>query len=455
MAKYRFARIIGLSVLVVIVLAIAVLAIWRMSLESKNRTRLKAISQRGEPVDSAALNQSYAHVADTENAAFVWLDGAAQMTDVAENDEGWKKFKVPTRGTNATAAEIEWARGIVQSNEQALKTFRKAATLTKGRYPVDLTSGFNALLPHLAKLKSVARLLQAEVMVAVEDRDAQRAVDALRTILAIGRSLASEPVLISQLVGYATDGLAFVATDYVITRVALTDAQLADLAAAFSRSEDPNSLYLALLGERANFASVAKDPYAYLSTAGGPPSSSSVGSSAQEMAWGFVRLTGFFERDFGFGLDALTTNISLAKLPDPHRFASRTNWDAIEARATQGHYILSALLLPALGKAVYRDTEDRAKARVAQTVLAIERYRLAHNGALPQNLLALVPDYITAVPIDPFDGQALRFRPRESGYVVYSVGPDMVYDGGLERPAKLKKEDPWDVTFIVERPESR
>lgn len=455
MTKLRFARIIALVLAAIIVVAISAVTIWRMSLESKNRARLKAISERGEPVDSVALNRSYADVTDTENAAFVWLDGAAEMTDDAERSDGWKKFKIPSRGTNLTETQLQWARGIVQSNQTALKTFHKTATLTKSRYPVDLTPGFNALLPHLAKLKSIARLLQAEAAVAVADGDAQRAVDAVKAILAIGRSLSNEPLLISQLVSYATDATAFATLDYLIRRLALTDAQLAALAAAFSRSEDPHSLSLALIGERAIFANTAKDPYAFLATAGGPAPPSSVSQSAQELAFGVIRMTGFFERDFGFGVDALTTNIAFAKLPDPDRFASRTNWNAVEDRAKQGRYILSGLLLPALGKAVHRDTEDRAKARIAQTVLAIERYRLAHAGQLPDTLDALVPAYLPAILSDPFDGKPLRFKRREAGYVVYCVGPDTVDDDGLERPVKYKEKDPWDVTFIVEGTKNR
>jgi hypothetical protein len=455
LSRFRFARIIALTLTALIVVAVTGMTIWRMSLKSKNRARLKAISERGEPVDSMALNQSYAYVTDTENAAFVWLDGAAQMTAEAADGDGWKKFKIPSRGTNLTEVQVKWARGIVESNEEALETFRKAATLTKARYPVDLTPGFNALLPHLATVKKMARLLQAEVVVAVADGDLRRATDAVKTMLAISRSLSSEPLLISQLVAHATDGIAFGATDYLMNRVTLTDAQLAELGAAFLRSEDPNSLYVALVGERATFASVAKDPYAYLSTVGGPTPSSSVSQSAQELGWGFVRMTGFFERDFGFGVDVLTTNIAFAKLPDPDRFSSRTNWSAVETRIHEGRYFLSGILLPALGKAVYRDTEDRTKARIAQIVLAIERYRLAHANRLPENVDALVPTYLTAHLSDPFDGRPLRFKPRESGYVIYSVGPDTVDDGGLERPPKYKDKDPWDVTFIVERAESR
>ncbi len=445
----------ALALIAIIVVAISAMTIWRLSLESKNRARLKAISDRGEPVDSAALNRSYPDVTDTENAAFVWLDGAAEMTGDAAKSEGWKRFKIPSRGTNLTEAQIEWARGIVQSNQPALEIFRKAATLTKSRYPVDLTPGFNALLPHLSKLKSSARLLQAEAAVAVADGDAQRAVDAVKAILAVGRSLANEPLLISQLIANGTDAMAFVTMDYLIRRLRLTDAQLADLAAAFARSDDPSSLSLALIGERATFASLAKDPYAYLTSVGGAPPASSVSQSAQELAWGFVRMTGFIERDFAFGLDVLTTNIACARLPDPDRFSSRTNWTAAEDRLKKGRYFLSGLLLPALDKSLNRDAEDRAKARIAQTVLAIERYRLANAGQLPESVGVLVPTYLPVVPADPFDGKPVRFKRTDNGYVIYCIGADEQDDGGAAKVPNAPKGTPEDVTFIVERTENR
>jgi hypothetical protein len=102
-----------------------------------------------------------------------------------------------------------------------------------------------------------------------------------------------------------------------------------------------------------------------------------------------------------------------------------------------------------LPKVLVRETTHRAAARVAQTALALERWRLTNGGKLPESLFALLPQFMPAVPTDPFDGQPLRFRQTETGYVVYSVGPDANDDGGV---AKGEEGAPEDVTFIVERP---
>jgi hypothetical protein len=61
--------------------------------------------------------------------------------------------------------------------------------------------------------------------------------------------------------------------------------------------------------------------------------------------------------------------------------------------------------------------------------LAIHVYRL-EKGRVPGDLGTLVPNFLEAVPIDPFDGQPIRYRIGEGDYVVYSVGWNRRDDGG-------------------------
>jgi len=57
-----------------------------------------------------------------------------------------------------------------------------------------------------------------------------------------------------------------------------------------------------------------------------------------------------------------------------------------------------------------------------------------HNEHLrwPTSLDDLIPKYLTAIPADPFstDKAPLRYKPNNDGYVLYSVGPNRVDDGG-------------------------
>ena len=65
------------------------------------------------------------------------------------------------------------------------------------------------------------------------------------------------------------------------------------------------------------------------------------------------------------------------------------------------------------------------------------------------SLAEIVPAYLPAIPPDPFDGQVMRFRKLERGFVVYSIGEDREDNGGMERKPGAQKRT--DITFIVER----
>ena len=93
-----------------------------------------------------------------------------------------------------------------------------------------------------------------------------------------------------------------------------------------------------------------------------------------------------------------------------------------------------------------------AQLEVAKTLLAVERYRLAH-ASLPETLDQLVPDYLAAVPLDPFDGAPLRYKRLDRGFLVYSVGEDGKDDGGKREPPKETRNsgETWDLVFRVER----
>jgi hypothetical protein len=74
------------------------------------------------------------------------------------------------------------------------------------------------------------------------------------------------------------------------------------------------------------------------------------------------------------------------------------------------------------------------------------RFRLDH-GTLPSHLDELVPAYLDAVPLDPFDGHPLRLAVKNDHRIIYSVGPDLVDDGGVDMV-----QGKGDVTFTLKPP---
>ena len=64
------------------------------------------------------------------------------------------------------------------------------------------------------------------------------------------------------------------------------------------------------------------------------------------------------------------------------------------------------------------------------TAIALKRYQLKH-GNYPPHLNSLVPEFVSQVPLDPVDGQPLRYRRNPDGtFLLYSVGENGRDDGG-------------------------
>ena len=80
----------------------------------------------------------------------------------------------------------------------------------------------------------------------------------------------------------------------------------------------------------------------------------------------------------------------------------------------------------------------------ARVAVAMTRYRLDH-GKLPTRLSDVVPAYLNAIPTDPFDGKPLRLVMRNNQWIIYSVGPDGVDNGGVS----FEKTKNGDVTFTL------
>ena len=90
-----------------------------------------------------------------------------------------------------------------------------------------------------------------------------------------------------------------------------------------------------------------------------------------------------------------------------------------------------------------------AKQRSLRAAIAIERFKLAHDGGKPTALSELVPQYLPAVPLDPFDESELKYRREDffdvkldpkapekiveqviSGYQIYAISIDKTDNEG-------------------------
>jgi hypothetical protein len=55
---------------------------------------------------------------------------------------------------------------------------------------------------------------------------------------------------------------------------------------------------------------------------------------------------------------------------------------------------------------------------LAETALALERYRVANGSRYPNSLADLIPQYQAKPPADPFTGEPLQYKKTAYGYVL-------------------------------------
>jgi hypothetical protein len=463
------------TVALIVVGLIALCFVYHLSLSLSIQGRIDAIHRAGFPVTWVELDKWYARPPSGENAADVyreafahfetWTNKPAQLSTPSDADNK-SKFSsrprskrdllpvvgmavLPPRPEPLPAEMRQLVADYLADNAEAVRLLHRAATMKSCRYPVDLAKGFATPLHHLNSIRQAARLLFLEALQDTEQQQPQEAVESVAVSLGVAGSLDQEPELISQLVRIACQGITVDSLERVLSRMALTDEQLAKLATALEESEDPQAMTRAFVGERCCgagfFENARRGKFPFEEIGGADNQWLSVRPLSA-----LYRATGLLELDEESYLDLMEQDVKATQLPPPENMAAARALDD-EVNHVARWCMFSRMLLPALDKAVVKAARCDAKMRDAQTAIAVERYRLA-NGRLPNQLRDLTPTFLPAVPADPFDGKPLRYKPLAKGYVVYSVGEDREDNGGTEKNAKGQSYVPGtDITFIVER----
>ena len=393
---------------------------------------------------------------DAENGALIVTQAFALLRTFPDNRSNEiVRLQNLNRTNEWGAGTRELAETYVQTNAPALARVREALQLSRFRYPVDFSYGLETDFRHLAKLREMGRI---SAMAAALDAEAGRAgqwPEEVELQLKLAGTLDDEPALMAHLVRNAIIVTAVRATERSLNSVSPGEEACQRLQAAFTHAGETNLLPLALAGERAMTIPIFRMSWKEMQAWGqdegpeSPPPKPRTYSG--KPAW-FLSLTGFEERDLNFYLQTMDKGISLAALAPPASLTFSNDLESANTVARKRFYILSGLLLPSLSKVIVREATMQANIRLATTALAVERFRLA-RGRLPEGLGELTPQFLDAVPTDPFDGAPLRYRRLARGYMIYSVDADGHDDGGREPPQRKEPGDKtsYDITFIVER----
>lgn len=440
--RFRFWGRLTVYLFVPALVALSVLT-WFLYQGMVIRNELTRIRAEGFPVTLDELNAFY-KTPKGPNAADVY-QRAFSLFHIEPNIElpVVGRAELPPRGEPLPKEMKAMIGKYVEENAAAIKAMLDAANIKECRYPVDLTVGLRMRLPHCGKLRDLSRLLR---LAATYDADSGRHAESADKIvagIAAARSLQREPILISSLVTIAVYAITLNGLSYSMSLTQYDDADLRKLYDAIEGESPHDNVIRMLCGERCLFHDLIIDI-----------------SKKKDAPEALYELTGARHRDELFHLNMMRGWIEIAKLPFPEQLGAAKSYEAKinEALKTQSlidlgwdsAYPICSLGSSQLDRFLVEDATLVARIRCAQTAIAVERFRLKNN-ALPAGLEGLVPDYLSSVPVDPFNGKPLIYKKLSKGYVVYSVGANMIDDGGTDKIDPRPDGDQMDVIFQVIR----
>jgi len=393
--------------------------------------RLAALRAAGQPTSLAELAQRNKLPMGVENAARIYESAFSFFVPPSEPNVPYVGKVADPRDRRVAVPEAvaTAAAECLAANDKCLALLHEAAAIRDCRYDYE----YGRASPPFDGIRSCARLLKLAAVSHASQGDAAGAIASIKDGLCLSNSLANEPFLIAHMLHIACKALTITSLERVLTATAFTDSQLQDFDHALVAAGEQVDLARSLVSERCFMIESMADP-------------SLVGA---ERPWIAVfRVPGVKSQGLIDLLDYMEASIQTLNLPPAQQRARfREIWKRLDDLSPL--HLAAKTLAPALTRIADLNLRFRAHLDLARTALATERYRLA-AGKVPEQLTDLVPAYLGEVPTDPFDGQPIRYRRAEPGYVVYSIMEDGQDNGGKEKE-EVGKGQPYDLCFIVAR----
>lgn len=417
-------RWIVLIVVALVAAAGGVFAYWASSRTSDGlRHILDARREAGEPVTYAEIQARRAPITgDGETVA----DVISRIAELVVASPGPTSQGVFGDGDGVigeffdgiSSEKIERSRKYLEARRPALLGLDAIANMEAGRFEISYEGNYiDAFISQAPPLRRILKLLLLDATIKLIDHDTEAAVAHVPLFFRIISPLVHEPDMIAQLTRMAAAQSSAKILQSGLRVGTLDDATLANMDEEFRSFLALYTMKWSLWGERAGMLELHE---------------ARVGSPGLKRAILLVAFSGDKDKGVGFLNSLIDTQDDPAKLL---RAAKKIKGDLVKLSK---RHLVTKLFAESLPNYVRIHVQCLAVIRAIRLLIAVERFRL-RNDRMPAALDELVPTYIDAIPIDPFDQTPLKLITRDAMLIVYSVGDDGVDDGGQVVPVEGKK----------------
>jgi hypothetical protein len=407
------------------------MTLWNMDLATRAKCAIQ--SAKAKVLYLATLP---AITTDAQNAAPVYEKALAKLWDDAMQkpggDDAFAGFYSDKFDPNDPAL-----LAYLKRQDSTITMLHQAAALPACRFDEIVTNMDYVALHEMQNKVRIANItLKMHSLVEIARGHTSSAIIDAATLYGMGRHMGQQSDLGSALLGFGTCGMADGVLEAALPQVAnrdelasLRSEELPPLRELFQRALWGDEVYgLALIDRMpaSDWETLERDV-------------SGAGTTALSIGSGPVRV---FRRVF-----FLDADVYLARMNDYQTWAAQPYYKIRDLlsnprngyrpdASSAASFSISRLAFATIAMC-------EAENACALAGVAMTRYRLDH-GAMPSRLDDLVPAYLDEIPTDPFNGQPIKLAIKPDKWIIYSVGPDGIDDGGAEY--KLGKGD---ITFTL------
>ncbi len=366
---------------------------------------------------------------------------------------------------SATASERPWSKDEfpalaqwIAANEKPFALLSAAAKRPRRYDPLIVgadESLVSALLPAVQEYRHVARAFVIRAMLRVNEGQLAQAWDDLLTCHRLSRLAGQGTTIVESLVGMAVNGVACGGDQALLELAHLTRAQVASMRGDLEKLPPLADVVERIdVGERFMFLDVVS-----MMAREGLDGLSELTGDRQQKTWiksvtsAAAKATIDWDEPLRIGNAWYDRMVDAMRQPTRAKrkealdkidgdlnklMAEAKDWKSLALSALRNPrkavserigYVFVALLLPAISAVANADDRETMRFELTKLALALAEYNVDH-GSYPPTLADLTPKYFAKIPQDIFSVDDLHYTQQGDGYLLYSVGPNGVDDGG-------------------------
>ncbi|QDU95295.1 hypothetical protein [Lignipirellula cremea] len=417
---------------------------WNRQAQQAAEAELALIREAGEPVEIADLKSITSRTGGESDAADLWRQAFEELDAPAFVADSEAIPQLFSNGTYLPTPHAYWpdedaAAQFLGDHADLLELLHQASQQGTGEFDISYTKGGLMEFKYLSSAQRAFRLLKLKAYYDAHTGDTAGAAGALRDTLSMAALLQQQPSFIPQLVAAACIGSVWSSLQDLMPGNEWGEQDLLATQEALRGLDPKAGLKTALLGERV----LAIYSFSFVEDI-----------SQENPEDGRIEVKR--HEDLAYTLKNFRELVAATDLPWPALLASGKTLESQMKQETSGlggvRYVVTATVFPPVSVVLVAGARTEAFLATARAGIALERFR-QQTGAFPQTLAELAPDWLPTVPLDPFDGQSLRYHPpaNETDYAtVFSVGENIKDDGA--NPSDDADGIPLDLVFRVSTP---